>query len=110
MTTKKQYIKMPNVFLKNGYKFELVKRVDDVAIFSQHMDDQIVAYEVFEIRKQQENEFNGIKYDAKEKSPANEQWGQNAYTVGTIGRAEIRMQEILESIKIREENKHIING
>lgn len=92
------YIPLPEMIRKNGYDYKQIRREGNVAIYEQMDAGAHVAYEVFEIRKQPASEFNGIRYEAKERMPSNEEWGQNAYTVHDLSAAERRMKEILEKI------------
>ena len=85
------FLPLPDFYRKNSYDFFLVKREGDVAIFEQKDNDKLIAYEVFEIRKQKAAEFGNVKYEAKEKCPGNEEWGINAYTVHTYEAALERM-------------------
>jgi len=93
---------LPNFYRKNTYDFNLIKRVGDVAIFSQSDGGKIYGFEVFEIRKQKETAFNDIHYEAKERVPSNEEWGTNAFTCYSIEQAELKMAKILENIQNRQ--------
>ncbi len=95
---------LPDFYKKNGYEFKLVSRIGDVAIFEQHSEGSVIAYEVFEVRKQKETQFGDIHYEAKERVPSNEEWGTNAYTVHTIEQANIRATEIHQTILNRLNN------
>ena len=96
---------LPDFYHKNSYDFKLVERNGDVAIFGQYNEGVLIAYEVFEIRKQKAANFGDIHYEAKERVPGNEEWGSNAYTVYSLEKAEIKMQQILESINLRNRIK-----
>lgn len=98
---KTAYLPIPDFYKKNGYDFKLIKRQGDVAIFSQYSEGEIIAYEVFEIRKQKEADWGEIHYEAKERIPSNEEWGNNAYTVWTLKEAMAKVAEIQLAIDNR---------
>lgn len=95
---------LPDYYRKNAFDFNLIKREGGVAIFAQTDNDIFIGYEVFEIRKQRANEFQGRQYEAKERVPSNEEWGTNAYSVRTFERAQERMKDILQTIQNRQIN------
>lgn len=97
--------KLPEKIRKNGFDYQLIRRIDDVAVYSQSDEGKLVAYEVFEIRKAEAGEFMGKTVEAREKMPSNEEWGNNAFTVHTLDRAFQYVKEILKRIKIRDENR-----
>lgn len=99
LTTLEAFSPLPKIYNKYGYLYELIKRVDDVVIYSQKTSGKIIAYEVFEIRKQKASSWGNVLFEAKEMSPSSESWGKNAFTVKTILRAEILMKQILENIE-----------
>ncbi len=101
-----EYLILQDTYNKNGYAFKKIKREGDVAIYEQsHQESPLNRYEVFEIRRQEATEFNGVKYEAKERCPSNEEWGVNAYTCFDLGRAEQIMQDIKHAITEREAQK-----
>ncbi len=104
-TLKTEYQRLPDNFRKNSFDYSLIERVGDVAIFKQYdarEEIDFVAYEVFEIRKQNDAEVFGKKILAKETCPSNGEWGNNAYTVYTIEQAKSKMKQILEVISSRK--------
>lgn len=105
-------IRLSEKYRKNSYEFELVKRVDDVAIYRQ-IDPETgkrVAFEIFEVMQKGAWELNGKAYDPKETTPSNEQWGIYGFTVSNIAKAEEKMGILLERIKNRHIKNSIVNS
>lgn len=73
-------------FTYTDFEYEQIDRTDNVAIYSQRLVevDKIVAYEVFEITRQEAGERmsfgNKIVYEAKEMYPSNEAFGVTAWS------------------------------
>ena len=66
---------IPNTFQKNGYDYTLLERQGNVAVYEQHRDERTFAYEVVKIRPRPAREFNGVKLEAAERLPSDEEWG-----------------------------------
>lgn len=66
---------------KNGFVYLQIHRSKDSAIYSQHDNGKIIAYEVFKIKIQQERLFKGRLMPLKEKFPHDEAFGYTAWTV-----------------------------
>ena len=96
------FLPLADFYKKNGYYYKLEKRVGDVAIFEQYSDGKLIAYEVFEVHKQKATDWGTVHYEAKERVPSSEEWGNNAFTVHTLQRAEMHMEQILKAISERE--------
>lgn len=83
----------------------MVKRTEDVAIYAQYSEDEIIAYEVFIIKKQAGSEkmIQGrkVKFTAGEKFPCNEDFGYTAYTCRTLEKAEKRMIDFTMRLELK---------
>ncbi len=84
-------------YKKNGYAFNLVTRIDDVAIYEQIIPEigRIGGYEVFRVVKHPEKNINGRIIEARESTPSNEQWGVLGFSVSSISEAKARMAQLL---------------
>lgn len=101
VTHTKDFLRLPEAFNKNGYNYKLIYREDDVAIYSQNINDNQIAFEVFEVRKNKQFEIDGRIIPARESVPSSEQWGNNAFTVHSLLEAAKYMERIKERIRIR---------
>lgn len=99
LTQQQEFIPLAEKYRKNGFDYELMQRIDDVVIYKQILNTYLVAFEVFEVRKHKASVFAGINYEARETSPSNEAWGNNAFTVSNLLLAEAKMKQILENIE-----------
>lgn len=80
---------------KNGFVYELVKRNDYKAIYSQTTQDgQLLGYEVFRIRKNKQWEMHGKVFPAAETFPTDNDFGITAWSCRTLERAKERYAEI----------------
>jgi hypothetical protein len=90
---------------KNGFTYEMVKRTDDVAIYAQYIEDEIIAYEVFIIEKVKEStktiQGRQVTFRGGEKFPGNEDFGYTAYTCRTLEKAEKRMIEFTLRLELK---------
>lgn len=94
---------LPINYSKNGYNFSLISRNGDIATYSQADPDsgRIVAYEVFQVKKNKERTIAGKLIPPSESTPSNEEWGTLGFTVHTIQEAAVK-EAILSQ---REENR-----
>jgi hypothetical protein len=97
-------ITLPKTYSKNGYRFEEVERIGDVAIYRQVDPDtgRTLAFEVFEVLKNKEKVIAGKALPAKEGTPSNEQWGLYGFTVWQFPEAEKKRDILLERINRRK--------
>lgn len=97
---------LADTYKKNGYIFHLVERDGDVAIYSQNDPDsgKTVAYEVFEVQKNEERVISGVSIPASESVPSNESWGKKGYTLWSLELAHARKREIIARIANRQNN------
>ncbi len=95
--------KLPVQYVKNTFRYDLISRDGDVAIYSQTMPEtgKLIGYEVFEVQKKEAFSLNGYDYPAKEAVPSANQWGQMAFTVSDLSRAKVRQAELLKKIESR---------
>lgn len=70
-------------YKKNGHLFNLIEREGDIAIYEQIEPDsgKRIAYEVFEIQRNEARTIAGKDIEAGESCPGNEQWGRQGFTV-----------------------------
>lgn len=84
----------------------LVKRTDKVAMYDVTLDDEIIGYEVFIIKEQEEGTRQGpngpIHLKAKEKFPVNEDFGYTAYAPSTREKADEYFERLENRLKMRE--------
>lgn len=77
---------------RGDYIHKFVKRNEHVAIYETLIEDEIIGYEVFLIRKQKATTMTmagtKIELKAKELFPTNEMFGFGAYAPTTLERAE----------------------
>ena len=94
---------LPKTKQKNGYNYTLVKRTDNVAMYSQTDPefDKIVSYEVFRIirtnacvLKDKKNPDKIYNYPPSEKFPGNEDFGKTAWTYTTRESADEVFQKL----------------
>lgn len=80
-------------FERNGYVFEQIKRVGDVAIYSQKRPGQVSDghYEVVRIRRRSARKAFGVQFEAGEYYPSAEEWGVFGWTYGDLVGAEGRV-------------------
>lgn len=90
---------LPSEYYKSGFDYKLVQRVKNICIYSQILNGEIIAYEVFKINHQKEGEMFGKMVQAKELAPGTSEWGTNAFTCRRLEKAKIRFNELLERQK-----------
>lgn len=71
---------------KNGFDYSLIERSDNVAIYAQMEGGRFIGFEVFEIKKLAAAVWKGRNYPAREKFPANSDFGKKAFSVRSLGR------------------------
>lgn len=75
--------KLSNVVNKNGFVYNLIKRNDFKAIYSQHtIDGKLIGHEVFRIQIGKEAELFGKLIPEREKFPADNDFGVTAWSIG----------------------------
>jgi hypothetical protein len=91
------YLQIPTKFNAYGYRYELVKRVKNVAIYKQTKKGiNQEWFEVVLISKHDGYEIAGNRVEPSEVYPSAEQWGEVAFTCHSLARAEIRMKQLLK--------------
>ncbi len=92
-------------YKKNGFYYKLLKREGDIAIFQQRLDENkgCLAFEVIIVQKGEEYEMAGMKIEAHEYAPGNEQFGMKGWSFSTLEKAEIKFKELLN--KVNEPSK-----
>lgn len=80
---------------QSDFIFNQIKRNDKYAIYKKSASYKTY-YEVFEIRKQKESEFNGIKYEEKELMPNDNMFGINAFCFTDFDKAIDKYNELCQ--------------
>jgi hypothetical protein len=90
---------------RGDYVHKFVKRNEDVAIYETLLDDEIIGYEVFLIRKQKAKTvyMAGTPVHLKEKElfPTDEMFGSWGYAPATLEKAEYYFQLLTAKIKAK---------
>jgi len=90
---------------RGDYTHKFVKRNEHVAIYETLLDDEIIGYEVFLIRKQKAKTvfMAGTPVQLKEKElfPTDEMFGSGAYAHGTLERAEHYFQLLTAKVEAK---------
>lgn len=81
----KDMLRLPEELSKYGYSFKLIIRCENKAIYSQSLENLLIAYEVIKIRIRPPrfNRFLSREDPAMETYPSNEQWGKLGWTCRT---------------------------
>ena len=91
-------ITLPQKIRKNGYNYTLTHRGDRACVFCQEVSPTVTYYEVSLIRKKRERVFildHVVKlFPAKEVFPANEDFGQTAWTYNEYKEAVAKFNEL----------------
>ena len=91
---------------RGPYTHKFVKRNEDVAIYETLLDDEIIGYEVFLIRKQKARTvfMAGTPVELKEKElfPTDEMFGSWGYAPATLERAEYYFQLLTAKVKAKK--------
>ena len=88
-------VTLPTNLRKNGFSYTLVLRTGSYAIYEQHVNANLVYYEVFIIPIVKEKEIFGKKVEAHEKFPADEDFGKIAWIYRTFDRALYKLYELM---------------
>jgi hypothetical protein len=88
-------------FKKNTYRFRLIRREGDLAIFhkvalkgAMRPKDVDAGFEVVVISRHNGYELGGVKIEPAETYPSSEQWGSKGWTCTTLLRAEQKLDEL----------------
>ncbi len=92
--------KLKESFTKNGMRYSLLTRCDQIAIYEQWFENTFVGYEVHEIQSHNGLEIAGKEIPATEYLCSNEQFGKKAFFYKKV-------QDALA--KSRSIKKHLIN-
>lgn len=101
---------LPLTYRKNGYDYKQVFRDDNTAIYEQHSEGKLIAFEVFEIVVQKEGEVFGKAQPEREKVPSTEQWGSKAFTVHSLQAAIEKRDVIKKNIEAAKQVDEIIKA
>jgi len=91
---------------RGDYTHKFVKRNQHVAIYETLLDDEIIGYEVFLIRKQTAKTIfkGGKSFMLKEKElfPSDEMFGSGAYAPGTLESAEQYFDKLTARVEMKK--------
>ena len=104
---------------KNGFIYKLVKRGNHTAIYAQHTKEKngeagkIVGYEVFMIKTGGGAIMFGTMVEPYEIFPGNSAFGNTAFAVISMERAEVRFAaieagEVEETVEVEEEEEVVV--
>ena len=72
---------IPLLFTKPGFRYRLIERIADVAIYEQRfISGGLAAYEVVRIRVREERRIGNSVIEAGEYLPSSEEWGRHGWT------------------------------
>ena len=83
--------KLTKYHSKNGYEFEVIDRIGDIALAKA---GGTVGFEVFEVQSHQGREIGGRHYEPAEYPPSNEQWGSKGWSFKTEAAARAKFAEL----------------
>lgn len=88
--------RLPFEVSRNGYRYILVRRSENTAVFCQTYQNVVVGYEVFKIRvmRARFNKFLNAMDPDKERFPCNEDFGKTAWTKFTIEEANLKYNQL----------------
>lgn len=98
----------PEIFIKDGFKFQQIERVDSVAIYRKSKEGAggpIVSFEVMEIRNQKAATvtMNGVEVDFPEREslPTSNEWGSRGWTFPREDAARLKLVDVLDLVADR---------
>jgi hypothetical protein len=94
-------------FTKNTFFYEQVKRIGNLAIYKQRLEEGrgCLAYEVIYIRRRKETLLFDNIMPATEYGPSNEEFGRFGFSFPTLETAEKRFLELINSKYFEENDK-----
>lgn len=108
-------MKLLEDFVKNGFYYEPLKRIGNIAIYKQRLrkGEGGLAYEIFHVREREEMELFGNICPATEYGPSNEAFGVEGFSYPSLVRAEAKMEELLREDRFETKKyllTHKLNG
>jgi hypothetical protein len=81
--------RLPEEFVRNGFRYNLVRRSEKKAIYCQTFQNIVVGYDVFKIQvmRARFNKFLNVQDPEKERFPCNTDFGKNAWSTFTLEEA-----------------------
>lgn len=96
------YKPLETEFNKSGFRFRLIRRENDVAIYHKvalkgvhHPADFDSGFETVRIGRHDGYEIAGVRVEPAETLPGNEQWGVKGWSYPTLFSAESKFEELL---------------
>lgn len=92
---------IPDSFTRQRVFYDLVKRVNNVAIYSLRYSrhGRIVGHDIFLIPRERERVLDGRTLSGGDGMPRNKAWGRSAWSYTTLAAAENKRQEVLLSVE-----------
>lgn len=83
-------------FMKDGYTFSLVKRINDIAIYEQRKSKNNIHYEVIIINRHNGYNLGGTYIEPAETYPATSEWGIRGWTFIDLTKAEEKFKSLIK--------------
>lgn len=98
--------RLPNTFMKNSYKHQIIWRDTDYAITEvrDEITNKLYCLEAFEIQKHKEVKIKDSLVEARESTPSNEDWGIKGFTVYNMVDAQLKIG-VLKANKSNKKKK-----
>ena len=104
------YRRLSDIIRRNGFTYQIVKRLDNVAMYSQLCSTptgfKCIGYEVFIVKIRRANGIKGLPKFNYEAFPSNEDFGKTAYAPSTLQLAENRFNQLINRVNLRASNTH----
>jgi len=88
-------------YKRNGFTFNQVDRVGDIAYFVGVGKEGETTHEVIVVQSHDGREINGVSYPPAEYPPSNEQWGRKGWTFSTPLQARIAFDQMTKPVDTR---------
>lgn len=96
-------MKLLEDFVKNGFYYEPIKRIGNIAIYKQRLrkGEGGLAYETIHIREREETMIVDNLCPAMEYGPSNESFGVEGFSYPSLVRAEAKMEELIREDRFK---------
>ncbi len=91
----------------NGFIYNQEFRNNKFAIYSQWLNNEIIAYELIRIRKNKDRVFFGKHFEACESYPTNKEWGKLGWTFKNYSDAVKRLTVYSKDLRNIEQRVNI---
>lgn len=90
---------LPLYIKRRGFEYNQVMRNGDIAIYSQHRNNEVVAYETIIVKAAPEHERHGTKFEAAELYPGENAFGSTGWSYGNFGDVSISYNRALHKLQ-----------